>query len=117
MPTECEATPATPRRGRGRWARPSMEERAGAAARAPDSPGKPSRKKPKPAPPAIEAYTLQTFCAAHNISVSFYYKMKAAGIAPAEMRLLGRVLFSQEAVGRWRKEREAATRAEEKTSD
>jgi len=55
----------------------------------------------------LDACSIQLFCARHGISERFYFKLKAAGRGPAEMRLGNRVLISREAAVRWRAEREA----------
>jgi hypothetical protein len=59
------------------------------------------------APPPIRgpplAYDIGTFCRLHSISPAFYFKLRRAGLAPAEMRLGGRVLISQEAAAAWRR--------------
>jgi hypothetical protein len=59
-------------------------------------------------PPA--AYSIPQFCAAHNISESFYFKLQRQGLGPAEMRLGTRVLITQEAAQQWRREREVVAR-------
>ncbi len=65
------------------------------------------REPPEPA----AAYSLNEFCAAHRIGRAFYYKLKAQGLGPREMRLGSRVIITREAAERWRREREAATQA------
>jgi hypothetical protein len=60
-------------------------------------------------PIAIAAYSVASFCAAHGISESFYYKLREDERGPTETRLGSRVLISIEAAARWRAEREAAT--------
>jgi hypothetical protein len=61
------------------------------------------------------AYTISTFCVAHDLSESFYHKLKVDGLGPREMRIGARVLISHEAAAAWRAEREAATAAGEAT--
>jgi hypothetical protein len=56
---------------------------------------------------ALDAYSIPVFCARHGISERFYFKLKAGGRGPTEMRLGNRVLISREAAVRWRAEREA----------
>jgi hypothetical protein len=58
------------------------------------------------------AYTIPTFCVAHDLSESFYHKLRSRGLGPREMRIGARVLISHEAAVAWRAEREAATAAE-----
>jgi len=55
----------------------------------------------------LDAYSIPLFCARHGISERFYFKLKAAGCGPAEMRLGNRMLISREAAVRWRAEHEA----------
>ena len=57
-------------------------------------------------PEQLDAYSIALFCSRHGISERFYFKLKAAGRGPAEMRLGNRVLISREAAARWRAERE-----------
>jgi hypothetical protein len=58
-------------------------------------------------PPAC--FTVKTFCAAHDLSESFYFKLKNQGLGPREMRVGSRVLITFEAAAAWRAEREAAS--------
>jgi excisionase family DNA binding protein len=47
--------------------------------------------------------TIEEFCARNRISKQFYYKLRAKGQAPTEMRLGTRVLISKEAAEEWRR--------------
>ncbi|MET4152005.1 hypothetical protein [Bradyrhizobium barranii] len=58
------------------------------------------------------AYSLDEFCAAHNLSMGLYRKMRQLGFGPKETRVLRRVLVTVEAAEVWRREREAASAAE-----
>ena len=58
------------------------------------------------------AYSIATFCIAHHLSQAMYFKMKAEGWGPAEMKVGSRVLISFEAAAAWRRQREAAAKAE-----
>ena len=58
------------------------------------------------------AYTIASFCAAHHISIPTFYKLRAAGIAPVEMRILNCVRITAEAAKAWRAARERPTGAE-----
>ncbi|MCD9821619.1 hypothetical protein [Bradyrhizobium japonicum] len=58
------------------------------------------------------AYSLDEFCAAHNISMGLYRKLREQGLGPRETRILRRVVISVEAAAAWRREREAASAAE-----
>jgi hypothetical protein len=53
------------------------------------------------------AYTIPEFCRAHRLSESMYYKIRAAGLGPREMRALSKVTISVEAASDWRRERES----------
>jgi hypothetical protein len=55
------------------------------------------------------ALSVIEFCRLHGISRAFFYKLRAAGLGPTEMRVGNRTLISVEAAARWRAEREAAT--------
>jgi len=55
------------------------------------------------------AYTISSFCVAHDLSESFYHKLKVLGLGPREMRIERRVLISHESASAWRKAREKAT--------
>jgi hypothetical protein len=61
-----------------------------------------------PIPPAV--FTVAEFAKAHRISISMFYKLRAAGLAPVEMKVGARRFISFESAARWRAEREAAAR-------
>jgi len=70
------------------------------------------KKKSSSLPPAGDnmfAMSVQRFCAAHGISKAFFYKLRAEGRGPTEMKVGTRTLISVEAAADWRAEREAAT--------
>jgi hypothetical protein len=56
----------------------------------------------------IAAFTVAEFARSHKLSISMYYKLKRAGLAPTEMVVGARRLISTEAAARWRAERELA---------
>jgi hypothetical protein len=56
------------------------------------------------------AYSIPEFCEAHRICEAFYYKLRAAGLGPREMRMLRKVTISVEAAAEWRRARETAAR-------
>jgi hypothetical protein len=58
-----------------------------------------------------DAYSIVAFCKRHALSPSFYFKIRAQGLGPAEMRIGARVLISREAAARWRAARESAATA------
>jgi hypothetical protein len=60
------------------------------------------------------AYSIREFCAAHRLSESMYFKMRAQGLGPREMIVGTRKLISQEAASEWRAAREAANSAKAK---
>jgi hypothetical protein len=62
-----------------------------------------------PVPPAV--FTIASFCSAHFLSESMFFKMRETGIGPREMRVGARVFITFEAAAAWRAEREAATAA------
>jgi hypothetical protein len=63
-------------------------------------------------PPTSPAtYTIATFCVAHDLSESFYFKLRKQGLGPRETKVGGRVFISFEAAAAWRAEREAETAA------
>jgi hypothetical protein len=57
----------------------------------------------------FDAYSIETFCVRHSISVPQYYKMRKLGLTPVEFRVGTRVLISRESAAAWRRERELAT--------
>jgi hypothetical protein len=65
-------------------------------------------------PPA--AFTISSFCVAHDLSESFFHKLKKEGKTPREMRVNGRILISHEAAAEWRRDREVETEREEASS-
>ena len=66
-----------------------------------------AQPRPAEAAPQIERFTfsIPEFCAAHGISLAFYYLLKKRGLAPDELSLSKRKIISVEAAARWRKER------------
>jgi hypothetical protein len=69
-----------------------------------------SSKAPKKAVLEVPraAYSIPEFCEAHRICEAFYYKLRAAGLGPREMRTLRKVTISIEAAAEWRRARETA---------
>jgi hypothetical protein len=59
----------------------------------------------------VDADTIPQFCKRHRFSIPFYYKLKAQGLGPRELRLGARVLITRESAQVWRREREAASAA------
>ena len=74
--------------------------------------GTPHKARPPPSDP--DAYTIDTFCERHGLSHSFYYKLKAQGLGPREIKLNSKVLISREAAADWRREREAEAAKQQK---
>jgi hypothetical protein len=91
-------------------ARPEVTGRRTTASRTESVPPK---KKKRFAPvvlvPNADAYSIPEFCAAHRISESMYYKIRAAGQGPREARALSKVIITKEAAADWRRERTAIT--------
>jgi len=54
----------------------------------------------------LRAYSIRQFCAAHQISESFYYKIRNQGLGPREMRTGDKVTISEESAADWRRSRE-----------
>jgi len=60
------------------------------------------------APPLL-GYSIQEFCAAVGISLSFFYELKKAGLAPRAMKLGTRRIISVEEAQKWCRERTEAS--------
>ena len=65
------------------------------------------RKPPSRTPTAM--YSVPSFCAAHGISESFFYQLKAEGRGPRVLRLGARVFVTHQAAEQWRAIHEAKT--------
>lgn len=61
----------------------------------------PRQRKPRSELPG-DCYTIEEFCQRNRISKQFYYKLRAKGQTPAEMRFGTRVLITKEAATEWR---------------
>jgi hypothetical protein len=57
---------------------------------------------------AADAYSIAAFCRRHNISESFYHKLRNQGLGPRTMRVGSRVLITRQAAREWRRARERA---------
>ena len=56
------------------------------------------------------SFTIEQWCQRHNVSRSFYYKLKRAGKAPRTMELLDKaVRITEEADREWVCQREVET--------
>lgn len=53
------------------------------------------------------AYTVPEFCAAHRVSLSMYYKMRAAGKGPREGHAGTKVIITHESAANWREKIES----------
>ena len=60
------------------------------------------------APPLL-GYSIQEFCTAVGISLSFFYELKQAGLAPRAMKLGTRRIISAEEAQKWCRERTEAS--------
>ncbi len=59
-----------------------------------------------------DAFTIREFCKRHNISPAFFHLLQKDGRGPRVMRIGARTLVSKEAAADWRRDREAAAKAE-----
>ena len=50
-------------------------------------------------------YSIREFCGAVGISVSYFYELKQAGLAPRTMKLGSRRIISVEEAQKWCRER------------
>jgi hypothetical protein len=86
----------------------------------PPKPQREGRGKPQQAraPPLdqLAAYSIASFCAAHCLSESMFFKLRAMGLAPAVFKIGSRTLISKEAAAAWRAQREAETAASTDTT-
>jgi hypothetical protein len=71
------------------------------------------QSQPKSAEPALPraAFTIKEFCEAHRLSEAMYFKLRAAGFGPREMRTGRKVTISMEAAKEWRRARENSSQA------
>jgi hypothetical protein len=60
-------------------------------------------------PPLSDCHTVAEFCSRNRISLAFYYKLRAQGLGPREIRLGTKVLITKEAAEAWRRAQEAAS--------
>ena len=61
------------------------------------------------AAPPLLGYSIQEFCTAVGISLSFFYELKQAGLAPRAMKLGTRRIISVEEAQKWCRERTEAS--------
>ena len=59
--------------------------------------------------PPLLGYSIQEFCTAVGISLSFFYELKQAGLAPRTMKLGSRRIISVEEAQKWCRERTEAS--------
>lgn len=57
------------------------------------------------------AYSIKSFCQAHEISTRTFYRLRLEGTAPAMMKVRGIWRISKEAAAAWRRKREKASAA------
>ena len=67
--------------------------------------------------PLEPSYTIHQFCAAEGITPPTYYKLKAQGLGPKEMRHGGAIRISHRSRLEWQKEREQPTEAQRETDE
>ena len=95
--------------------RPVDEDAAAAAAgRVIDVPADLSMPPASPSPyqgraPPLLGYSIREFCGAVGISVSYFYELKQAGLAPRTMKLGSRRIISVEEAQKWCRERTEAS--------
>jgi predicted DNA-binding transcriptional regulator AlpA len=63
--------------------------------------------------PPILAYSIKEFCKAIGISVSYFYELREAGLAPRTIRLGARQLISLEEAQAWCRERTEASQSQQ----
>src|SRR5262245_13315041 len=63
----------------------------------------------RPPPIDPDAFTIDQLCQRHGVSHSVYYRLKAKGLGPREIKLGTKVLITKEAAAEWRAAREAET--------
>lgn len=56
-------------------------------------------------------FRISVFCQAHGISEDFYFRLQRDGLGPKTMKIGGVTIISVEAAEAWRRDREAATAA------
>lgn len=61
--------------------------------------------------PPTAAYDIPEFCAAHNISRAFFYKLIKSGRGPTLIKIGRRTLISKESAARWRARLDAQSEA------
>ena len=59
--------------------------------------------------PPLLGYSIREFCGAVGISVSYFYELKQAGLAPRTMKLGSRRIISVEEAQKWCRERTEAS--------
>ena len=62
-------------------------------------------------------YSIPEFCAAHRLSQSMYYKIRALGKGPREGRVLTKPIITFESAAEWRRACEAAALAPAEPQD
>jgi hypothetical protein len=55
-----------------------------------------------PPPADVDCYTIAEFCQRNRLGVSFYYKLRAEGRAPREIRIGRKTLIRREDADAWR---------------
>jgi len=58
----------------------------------------------------VDCLSIVDFCRRNGISKPFYYKLRAQGLGPKEMRLGARVLITRQSAEKWRAERMRASK-------
>ena len=66
--------------------------------------------------PPLLGYSIREFCGAVGISVSYFYELKQAGLAPRTMKLGSRRIISVEEAQKWCRERTEASESAKRES-
>jgi hypothetical protein len=72
------------------------------------------RKKRRPSQDSaiaadVDCLSVAEFCRRNSISKPFYFKLRAQGLGPKEIRLGARVLITREAAEKWRRHAPSVT--------
>jgi hypothetical protein len=72
------------------------------------------KKRRSPQDPTVAAdadcLSVAEFCRRNGISKPFYFKLRAQGLGPEEIRLGARVLITRQSAEKWRAERMRASK-------
>lgn len=66
---------------------------------------KPHERRQRPPRQPGDLHTIETFCAANQMSMSFYYTLRHLGKGPKEIKIGKRIFITPEAEAEWRRDR------------